>query len=412
MANLKTRIGGIPLENPVMVSSGPLTDTPDILKKVDDFGAGGVILKTSLLEQDFSRALKPHAPRSFGRWMASYERCEDGQMALDGLSHWSTERWCEWIPKNIKNFRMKLIGSIAGTSLEGYVEGAKMLEKAGVPAIEILLACPLPWFRPFRYCMTSDPRIVEEIVTEVRKAVKIPIGAKVFPYPSNLARTAVKCGCQWVTLGGIYLGAPAVDLDTLEVVFATDTAIAGSNVAKYMAFRSMLHLSDLVNKVDFSGHGGVHDWRDVATMIMYGANSVQMLTSLMKNGLRTINTIKKGLSNYMDEKGFATIKDMRGIVLPRLIPSDKVARVVEATYPRLKGTVTAKVDPALCNGCEICVEVCPYNALKMDDKIAVSDRAKCDGCGMCVMACKVNAIVLQNKALLFKESREVAGIRV
>lgn len=412
MASLKTQIGGIPLENPLMVSSGPLTDTPDILKKVDDFGIGGVIIKTSLLEKDYSRAVKPHAPRSFGRWMTSYERCEDGQMALDGLSHWSTERWCEWIPNNLKSFRMKLIGSIAGTTLEGYVEGAKMLEKTGVPAIEILLACPVPWFRPFHYCMTSNPKVVEEIVTEVRKAVKIPLGAKVFPYPSSLARTAVRCGVQWVTLGGIYLGAPAVDLDSLEVNFATDSAICGSNVGKYMSFRSMLHVSDLVNKVDFSGHGGVQNWRDVAMMIMYGASSVQMLTTLMRNGLRTIKTMKSGLSDYMDEKGFAGIKDMRGIVLNKLVPGEKISKVVEATYPQLKGTVTAKVDPETCTGCEICVEVCPYNAIKMDDKIAVSDPATCDGCGMCIMSCKPNAIVLQNKALFYKEARRIAGLKV
>lgn len=412
MANLKTQIGGIPLENPIMVSSGPLTDTPEILKKVDDFGAGGVILKTGLLEKDYSRAVKPHAPRSFGRWMASYERCEDGQMALDGLSHWSTERWCEWIPQNIKNFRMKLIGSIAGTTLEGYVDGARMLEQAGVPAIEILLACPVPWFRPFHYCMTSNPKVVEEIVTEVRKAVKIPIGAKVFPYPSSLARTAVKCGCQWVTLGGIYLGAPPVDLDTLEVIFATDASIAGSSVGKYMALRSMLHINDLMNKVDFSGHGGVQNWKDAATMIMYGANSVQMLTTLMKKGLRTINIIKNGLSDYMDEKGFATIKDMRGIVPPKLVPNDKMSQVVEATYPRLKGTVYAKVDPDMCTGCKICVEICPYNAINMHDGVAISDKNMCDGCGMCIMACTPNAIVLENKALFYKEARKIAGIKV
>lgn len=410
MADLKSQIGGISLENPLIVSSGPLTDTPEILKRVDSFGAGGVILKTSLMERDFSLALKPYAPNTFGRWMASYESCEDGQMALDGMSRWSTERWCEWLPQNIKNFRMKLIGSIAGTTLEGYVEGARMLEKAGVPAIEILLACPLPWFRPFHYCMTSNPRVVEEIVSEVRKAVKIPLGAKVFPYPSILARTALRCGCQWVTLGGIFLGSPAVDLDTLELAFVTDTAIAGSSVAKYMAYRSMLHISDLVNKVDFSGHGGVQDWRDVATMIMYGASSVQLLSALMKKGLRLIKSINNGLSNYMDEKGFVSIKDMRGIALSRVIPAEKAALMVESTYPRLKGTVIALVDTALCNGCEICTEICPFEALKMADKVAVADKSKCDGCGMCVMACPVKAIVLQNKGLLFREARKATGI--
>lgn len=410
MADLRTQIGGIPLDNPVIVASGPLTDTPEILQKVDDFGAGGVILKSPLTEEDYARAVKPYAKYTFGRMMASYIRCEDGQMHCDGMSRWSVERWAEWLPKNIKNYRMKLIGSIAGTSLEGYVEGAKILERAGVPAIEILLACPAPWFRPFRYSMNVEPRTIEEICTEVVKAVKIPVGAKVFPYPRSLAAAAVKSGCKWVTLGGIFIGAPSIDLDSLEPRFITDTSIAGTGVAKYMAFRSMLYAKDLAQKVDFSGHGGIHNWQDAAQMIMYGANSVQVLTALMRKGLRVIKSINNGLSHYMDEKGFATIKDMRGVIIPKLVPAEKTALMMESTYPRLKGTVISKVDPEICNGCQICVEVCPFDALKMVNKLAVTDKSKCDGCEMCVMACPVNAIVLQNKDLLFREERKAAGI--
>lgn len=412
MADLRTQIGGIPLENPVMVASGPLTDTPEILKKVDDFGAGGVILKSPLTEKDYERAIKPYAKYTFPRLMASYVRCEDGQMHCDGMSRWSVETWAEWIPKNIKNFRMKLIGSIAGTSLEGYIDGAKILEQAGVPALEILMACPAPWFRGFRYSMNVDPRTIEEICTEVCKAVKIPVGAKVFPYPRALAAAAVKGGCKWVTLGGIFIGAPSINLDTVEPNFITDTSIAGTSVAKYMAFRSMHYARDIVKSVDISGHGGIHNWQDAAEMIMYGANSVQILTALMRKGLRVMKSVNNGLSHYMDEKGFKTINDMRGIILPKVVLADKTAKMMESTYPRLKGTVVSKVDPQTCNGCEICVEVCPFDALKMVNKIAVTDKKKCDGCEMCVMACPVDAIKLDNKDLLFREERKAAGLAV
>ena len=51
MADIRTSIGGLDLENPVLISSGPLTDTDEILRKVEDFGAGGVILKTGLVEK-------------------------------------------------------------------------------------------------------------------------------------------------------------------------------------------------------------------------------------------------------------------------------------------------------------------------------------------------------------------------
>ncbi len=410
MADLRTRIGGIPLDNPVLIASGPLSDTPEILRKVDDFGAGGVILKSPLTEKDYERAVKPFAKYTFPRKLGSYIRCEDGQMHFDGMSRWSVEKWAEWLPKNMKNYRMKLIGSIAGTSLEGYIEGAKILEQAGVPAIEILMACPAQWFRPFRYSMNTDPSTITEICTEVVKAVKIPVGAKVYPYPRSLANAAIKSGCKWVTLGGIFIGAPSIDLDTIEPKFALETSIAGTSVAKYMAFRSMLYAKDIAKNVDISGHGGIHNWQDSAEMIMYGANSVQILTALMRKGLRVIKSVNNGLSHYMDEKGFANIEAMRGVILPKLVPSEKVAQMVNGTYPRLKGTVVSKVDPEICNGCEICEEVCPFDAIKLVNKIAVTDKKKCDGCEMCVMACPVNAIVLENKDLLRREERKAVGM--
>lgn len=410
MADLRTQIGGIQLDNPVIVASGPLTDTPEILKRVDDFGAGGVILKTTFTETDYSRAVKPYAKYTWGRWMSSYIRCEDGQMHFDGMSRWSVEKWAEWLPKNLKNFKMKVIGSIGGTSLEGYVEGAKILEQAGVPAIEILMACPAQWFRPFRYSMNANPKTIAEICSEVVKAVKIPVGAKVYPYPRSLAAAAVQSGCKWVTLGGIFIGAPSINLDFIEPNFIVETSIAGTHVAKYMAFRSMLYSSDLAKKVDISGHGGIHNWQDVAEMIMYGANSVQVLTALMRKGLRVIKAINNGLSHYMDEKSFATIADMRGIIIPKFIPPEKVAFMVESTYPRLKGAVIAKVEPEICNGCEICAEICPFDAMHMKDKVAVSDKDKCDGCEMCVMACPVNAITLQNRDLLYREAMKAVGV--
>ena len=58
MVDLRTTIGGVELENPILVSSGPLTDTDEVLHKVEAFGAGGVILKTGLVDEDYQKAIK------------------------------------------------------------------------------------------------------------------------------------------------------------------------------------------------------------------------------------------------------------------------------------------------------------------------------------------------------------------
>ena len=48
-----------------------------------------------------------------------------------------------------------------------------------------------------------------------------------------------------------------------------------------------------------------------------------------------------------------------------------------------------------CTGCTLCVRVCPFGAIKVENKKAVIDLSKCNLCGACVDSCKFNAIILE-----------------
>jgi heterodisulfide reductase subunit A len=58
----------------------------------------------------------------------------------------------------------------------------------------------------------------------------------------------------------------------------------------------------------------------------------------------------------------------------------------------------AWVDPELCVGCGICVEVCAYSARNINEvtNIAEVDEALCAGCGACISACPSNASTHKN----------------
>jgi electron transfer flavoprotein alpha subunit len=55
-----------------------------------------------------------------------------------------------------------------------------------------------------------------------------------------------------------------------------------------------------------------------------------------------------------------------------------------------------------CTGCTLCVRICPFGAIKVENKKAVIDLSKCNLCGACVESCKFTAIVL-NKGIVEKK---------
>lgn len=56
-----------------------------------------------------------------------------------------------------------------------------------------------------------------------------------------------------------------------------------------------------------------------------------------------------------------------------------------------------------CTGCTLCVRVCPFGAIKIENKKAVIDLAKCNLCGACIDSCKFAAIVIDKGSVAKKD---------
>ena len=72
-----------------------------------------------------------------------------------------------------------------------------------------------------------------------------------------------------------------------------------------------------------------------------------------------------------------------------------------------------QVNEDLCNGCELCIDSCQFNALSMQDYLAHVEDLRCVGCGVCVLACPDGALELvrrpESEILPIPENQMVWG---
>lgn len=81
------------------------------------------------------------------------------------------------------------------------------------------------------------------------------------------------------------------------------------------------------------------------------------------------------------------------------------AAASKAVIPMRRGyvkpeAITSSVNENICSGCGICVALCPYNAMELEDKegkrVANSIPALCKGCGTCGAACPSGAVSMNH----------------
>jgi dihydropyrimidine dehydrogenase (NAD+) subunit PreA len=186
--------------------------------------------------------------------------------------------------------------------------------------------------------------------------------------------------------------------------------------------------SDPEVRLPISGIGGVSGWREAAEFILLGCGTVQVCTAAMHYGYRIVEDMIDGLGNWMDEKGFRTIEDFRGLSLPK---------VTEWKHLDLNYKIVAKIHADKCIGCDLCYVACwdgahqcihrdgygrPENAeaasrarvvttpiAKLDagraidhaatppERIPHVDEKECVGCNLCWLVCPVENCITMEK---------------
>ena len=201
------------------------------------------------------------------------------------------------------------------------------------------------------------PEYTELITSWVKEVARTPVLVKLTPNISDIrmvARAAKRGGADGLSAINTINSITGVDLDTLtprpDVGGQSSHGGYCGPAVKPIALHLVQQIaSDEASRLPISGIGGISGWQEAAEFILMGAGTVQVCTAAMHYGFRIVEDMIDGLSNWMDEKGFRTIDDFRGLSLPR---------VVEWKNLDLNYKIVARIHPEKCIGCDLCYTAC------------------------------------------------------
>ncbi|MBE3582405.1 MAG: 4Fe-4S binding protein [Thermoanaerobacteraceae bacterium] len=383
MADLRVNFAGVTFRNPLVLASATPGWDGLRLKKAGEAGFGAVVPKTIGPIQDW--AAHPRNGRLF------LYRVGNRPIGMVNLELFTTKTREEWIAQDLAVAReggAKIFASIlAMPEPEQTAELASQVEATGlVDLFELNVSCPMPASTVGMH-IGKSPELTYRQVKAAKGAVKLPLSVKLTPNVSDMveiAQAAVEAGADAITISNSIRSFAGVDIETGRPYLRGYGGYTGPAIKPII----MRHFSEVarVVKVPLSAVGGVSSWQEVVEYIMLGATTVQMATAVMWEGLGKIERILRGLSGFMDRKGYRTIEDFRGIALPHIKTVEELAQ----EPPRF-----ATINPDLCKNCDICIRVCFYGAIHQEDGRTWADREACDGCGLCAQWCPVGAIELK-----------------
>lgn len=304
--DIRTTYLGLSLNSPLVASASPLSESLDNIRRMEDAGAGAVVL-FSLFEEQIRRERETlyhhltHATDSFAEALTYFPEPD--------TYHAGPDQYLELIRKARQAVRIPVIASLNGASVGGWTKFAREMQAAGADALELNI-----YYIPTDMDLTGQQ--VEQTYVDILKAVKqvlsIPVAVKLSPYFSNMANMAKQldeAGANALVLFNRFYQ-PDIDLETLDV---RPNVILSTPQAMRLPLTWIGILYGRI-QADLAATSGVHSGEDAIKMILAGANVTMMTSALLKNGINHLRVVEQQMREWMEQHEYESVTQMRGSV--------------------------------------------------------------------------------------------------
>ncbi|HAH06319.1 MAG TPA: dihydroorotate dehydrogenase-like protein [Elusimicrobia bacterium] len=310
--DLSAKYLGLKLKSPIVPAACPLGADLDALKKMEEAGAGAVVLPSLFEEQMLSEE------QTLVHYLTHSK--EQTSEALSYLPepdefHIGAPDYADHVRKAKKALSVPVIASLNAATPGGWVRYAREIEQAGADALELNL-----------YHLVSDPTVpgsqVEasdiRIVREACARVKIPVAVKVSPFYSAIANVAaqfVEAGARGLVLFNRF-HQPDINLDKIEARPAVNLSTS-ADLSLPLRWTAILHGRV---KASLAVSSGVHTHEDALKAVLVGADAVCVCSELLTSGIGAVSRILKGMRSWMERNEYSSIEQMKGSLSHRNCP--------------------------------------------------------------------------------------------
>jgi dihydropyrimidine dehydrogenase (NAD+) subunit PreA len=344
--------GGIDSPNPFWLASAPPANTGEMVMRAFDAGWGGAVWKT-IGEPVTNVSSRYSATDWNGQRIMGFNNIE---LISDRSVETNLREMAE-----VKKFypRHAVIASLmVASTRDAWHDIVARAEDAGADGLELNFGCPHGMSeRGMGSAVGQVPEYTEMITAWVKEKARTPVLVKLTPNITDIravARAAKRAGANGLSAINTINSITGIDLDTLTPRPDVDGKSSHGGycgpAVKPIALNMVQQvMSDPEAALPLSGIGGISSWRDAAEFILLGCGTVQVCTAAMHYGYRIVEDMAEGLENWMREKGFNSLKDFRGLSLPR---------VTEWKHLNLNYKIVAHIDEQKCIGCDLCYIAC------------------------------------------------------
>jgi dihydroorotate dehydrogenase (fumarate) len=206
-----------------------------------------------------------------------------------------------------KELQIPVIASINCVSSTEWVFFAKKIQEAGASALELNA-----FFLPSD--LERSSKEIEEmyfnIIKNIKKEVRIPVSLKISYYFSNLAKMIKDL--SETDIDGLVLFnrfySPDFDIKNRKVI---STHVLSSPEELSISLRWVAIMANRV-KCDLVASTGVHDGRALIKQLLAGADAVQAVSTIYKNGSMQIKHMLNELGDWMKRNDYQKIEDFKG----------------------------------------------------------------------------------------------------